>query len=129
MRGACFGLVIGGALSLAVAGSPAAAHHSFAMIDATKTVTLSGTVKEFRWTNPHAWVRLEVRDPRTGRDVEWMIEGMGPNGLTRQGWSRGMARPGDKAIIEIHPLKDGSAGGALMTMTVGGRKYLTHVGP
>ncbi len=63
---------------------PASAHHSFAMFDNAKEQTLEGTVKEFQWTNPHAWVQLMVKDAQ-GTLVEWSIECASPNGLRRQG--------------------------------------------
>ena len=113
-------LLVGGSV-LATSGG-VLAHHSFAMFDNQKTVTLDGTVKEFQWTNPHSWVQLVVKDPATGKDVEWSIEAGSPNGLERQGWSRHSAQPGDKAQIDIHPLKDGTAGGSLIAMTVNGQK-------
>jgi hypothetical protein len=53
---------------------PASAHHSFAMFDATKEVTMSGTVKEFEWTNPHSWLRVTVNDQKTGKPVLWALE-------------------------------------------------------
>ena len=54
--------------------APAGAHHSFAMFDATKNVTLQGTVKEFEWTNPHSWLRVNVTDEKTGKTVLWALE-------------------------------------------------------
>src|SRR5262249_3631555 len=63
---------------------PAVAHHSFAMFDASKTVTLQGTVKEFHWTNPHSWIFLTVAGE--GQPAEWPIELGSPAGLMRQGW-------------------------------------------
>jgi hypothetical protein len=101
---------------------PAFAHHSFAMFDSTKNMTLDGTIKDFQWTNPHSWVQIVVKDPATGKDVEWSIEGGSPNGLARQGWKRTSLKPGDKAQVVIHPLKDGTAGGSLVTVSVGGVK-------
>ena len=115
-------LVLAGVAALGLTGAPAFAHHSFAMFDNAKTVTIEGTVKDYQWTNPHSWVQLMVKDPATGKDVEWSVEAGSPNGLARQGWSRHSAKPGDKASIDIHPLKDGSAGGSLISMTVNGQK-------
>ncbi len=109
------------AMALATgATAPAFAHHSFAMFDNQKNTTLEGTVKEFQWTNPHSWVQLMVKDPATGKDVEWSIEGGSPNGLARNGWKRTSLKPGDKAVVVIHPLKDGANGGSLVTVTVDG---------
>ena len=103
-------------------GAPAAqAHHSFAMFDNTKNVTLEGTVKEFQWTNPHSWVQVMVKDP-TGKEVEWSIEGGSPNGLARQGWKRTAIKAGDKAKVVIHPMKDGGPGGSLVEISIDGVK-------
>jgi hypothetical protein len=115
-------LVVAGALAAlatVLGAAPALAHHSFAMFDNAKEVTLTGTVKEFQWTNPHSWVQLVVKDA-SGKDVEWSLEGGSPNGLARRGWSRTSMKPGDKAVIVIHPLKSGDNGGSLMRVTVNG---------
>ena len=102
-----------------LAGGPALAHHSFAMFDAQKTTVLEGTIKDFQWTNPHCWIQVVVKDP-SGKEVEWSIEGGSPNGLGRQGWKRTSLKPGDQAEVTIHPLKDGSNGGSLVKVSVGG---------
>lgn len=112
------------AAAVALGAPPALAHHSFAMFDNTKTVTLEGTVKEFQWTNPHSWIQVMVKDA-SGGDVEWSVEGGSPNGLARQGWKRASLKAGEKVVITIHPLKDGSAGGSLVNATVGGVKIGT----
>ncbi len=116
------------AILLALA-SPGAvfAHHSFAMFDNQKSLDLEGTIKEFQWTNPHSWIQLIVKDP-SGKDVEWSIEGGSPNGLGRSGWTRMSLKPGDKATIVIHPLKDGTPGGSLMSATVNGLQIGTAKG-
>ncbi len=107
------------AIALLGAGSTFA-HHSFAMFDSTKNLTLTGTVKEMQWANPHIWIQLMVKDPATGREVEWSIEGNSPNGLARNGWKRNSVKPGDKAVIVVHPLKDGGPGGSMVTVTIDG---------
>jgi hypothetical protein len=107
-------------VTLTVAALPAAAHHSFAVFDNQKNVTLEGTVKEFQWTNPHSWVQLTVTDPATGEQVEWSIEGASPNALSRQGWKRTSLKAGDKATIVMHPMKDGTKAGSLVSATVNG---------
>jgi hypothetical protein len=112
-------LALAGFAAVVLAAAPAFAHHSFAMFDNTKNVTLEGTIKEFQWTNPHSWVQIVVKDA-SGKDVEWSIEGGSPNGLARQGWKRTSLKPGDKAVLVMHPLKDGTAGGSLVTVSVGG---------
>jgi hypothetical protein len=101
-------------------GGRAFAHHAFAMFDTSKEVTLDGTVKEFQWTNPHAWVQILVKDPQ-GKDIEWSIEGSSPNNLARFGWTRTSVKPGDHAQIVIHPMKSGQIGGSLVKITVNGQ--------
>jgi hypothetical protein len=99
----------------------ASAHHSFAMFDNKTEKTVSGTVKELQWTNPHIWVQVINRDPATGKDVEWSIEGGSPNNLARKGWSRNSMKVGDKVVVVIHPLKNGENGGSLVKVTVNGQ--------
>ncbi len=113
---------LAGAAAALLAGAPVIAHHSFAMFDNKQNMTLEGTVKEFQWTNPHLWVQLLVKDPATGKEVEWSIEGGSPNGMRRQGWARTSLKPGDKAVVHIHPLKDGAPGGSLVSVSVNGQQ-------
>ncbi|HEU4679229.1 MAG TPA: DUF6152 family protein [Terrimicrobiaceae bacterium] len=110
-------LAVGVAASLSV---PVLAHHSFAMFDNQKDVTLEGTIKEFQWTNPHSWIQVMVKDP-SGKEVEWSIEGGSPNSLSRNGWKRTSLKPGDKVVVVTHPLKDGSPGGSLVSVSVNGQ--------
>jgi hypothetical protein len=113
------------ALLLAVLNTPASAHHSFAAFDRNNTVVLDGTVKEFQFANPHIWIQLVVRDERARKDVEWSLEGPSPNGLRPAGWKPSTLKPGDKARITINPLKDGSPGGAIVEVEVGGKVLKT----
>ena len=114
-------LVAATGLILALGSSAALAHHSFAMFDNSKSVTIEGTVKEFQWTNPHSWVQLMVKDA-AGKETEWSIEGGSPNGLSRQGWKRTAIKAGDKAKVIIHPMKDGAPGGSLVEISIDGVK-------
>jgi hypothetical protein len=115
-----FGMLPAAVLATVLANS-AFAHHSFAMFDNKKEMTLNGTVKELQWTNPHIWVQVMVPDPATGKEVEWSIEGGSPNNLSRRGWSRNAMKAGDKVVVLIHPLKNGEPGGSLMKITVNGK--------
>jgi uncharacterized protein DUF6152 len=97
------------ALGLAV---PALAHHSFAMFDFSKTVTVKGTVTEFRWTNPHVALLVQF-DPKPGAAPEvWSMELTSPGNLTRGGWTRHSFKPGDRIELQFNPLRDGKHGGA-----------------
>jgi hypothetical protein len=104
----------------ALSASPALAHHSFSLFNEQKTLTLEGTVKEFQWTNPHAWVEVLVKNS-VGKEEEWSIEGASANAMARQGWSRQALKPGDRVIVVIHPLKDGTNGGSLVSASVNGQ--------
>ena len=101
---------------LAVAG-PALAHHSFAMFDRSKQLSLTGTVAEFQYTNPHSWIKLGVV-PTGGAAQVWDIEALSPNVLSRAGWKRNTLKPGDKVTVLINPLRDGGLGGNLVTVTL-----------
>ncbi|HEV2701297.1 MAG TPA: DUF6152 family protein [Steroidobacteraceae bacterium] len=90
---------------------PALAHHSIAMFDAAKTVTLSGTVRIFQWTNPHSFIQLMV--PGATGPLEWSIEMGSPGLLYRGGWRPGTLKPGDKITVVINPNLDRSSGGLL----------------
>src|SRR5438445_13760306 len=81
--------------------APAFAHHSFAMFDADKTVTLNGTVKEFEWTNPHAWLRVMVNDPASGKSLQYAVEMGSPGQQARVGWKPDSVKPGDKVSVNI----------------------------
>lgn len=101
--------VVAGALWLA---APLMAHHSSAMFDATKTTELTGTVKEFQWTNPHVWVQLNVdKAGASAVKEEWSFEGGSPNTLSRQGWRKTTFAPGAQVTIRFNPMRDGTHAG------------------
>ena len=115
-------------LTLTVAASlaaPAFAHHSFAMFDAEQTVTLNGTVKEFEWVNPHAWLRVMVNDEKTGRSAVWALELSSPSRLVTMGMHADSVKPGDAVSVTFHPLRNGSRGGQfLQAVLPGGQKVI-----
>lgn len=113
------------ALALSGAAAPALAHHSFSLFDNRTSVTLEGAVKEFQWTNPHVWIQLVVKDAE-GKDVEWSIEGASASIMARQGWSRQTLKPGDKVVLVVHPSKQGSADGQLVSATLNGQPVGSH---
>ena len=103
-------------LALAATGV-AVAHHSYAMFDRDKALSLAGTVKEFRWSNPHAWMEIYVPNDQGGNDM-WGIEMNSPNNLARMGWKSTIVKPGDKVTVVIHPLRSGEKGGSFMSLTL-----------
>ena len=91
----------------------AAAHHSPAMFDGSKRLTLTGTVRLFQWTNPHSYIQLIVK-PEGGSEQEWSLE-MGANAyLYNLGWRPSTVKPGDLLTVKIEPLRNGSPGGLLI---------------
>jgi hypothetical protein len=96
------------------ASAPGRAHHSFSMFDREHPVTISGTIREFQWVNPHTWVQILVPTPGKAKPVEWGIEGRSPNVLARRGWQRTTLMPGAKVKLVVYPLLDGTPGGAIV---------------
>jgi Family of unknown function (DUF6152) len=84
------------------------AHHSTAMYDNQNPVTVTGTVKKFEWTNPHAFVYLEVKDEKTGKVVEWEVEMMSLNHLRGYGWTSKTVKQGDTLSATGAPAKSGA---------------------
>ena len=114
-------------VSLVGALGTAAAHHSYAMFDMKELITITGTVKEFQWTNPHSWLWLDVPNDKGGTD-QWGIEGMSPNFLGRRGWSKNTLKAGDKVSVLIHPIKGGEHGGSFMKVTLPNGQVMQMMG-
>lgn len=99
-------VVVGVALLLA--GRAVVAHHAFsAEFDADKPVKLTGAVTKLEWTNPHAWIYVDVKAP-DGTVANWGVELNSPNGLMRLGWTRFTLKPGDEVTVEGSRAKNGS---------------------
>jgi len=96
-------------------GLPAAAHHSFAIFEHSKTLTLKGTVQSFQWTNPHGYIDLEVADGPPGID-RYTLELTSINMLRRAGWKSSDVNVGDKVTAIVAPLMNGQHGGLLLEL-------------
>jgi hypothetical protein len=105
-------------LALAGASAHVLAHHSFAMFDQSRSVTLQGVIKDFRWANPHVFIQL-LAAAETGDPQEWSIEMTSPEHLSRAGWRPGTLKTGDEVTLIIHPMRDSTKGG----------QYLFGTGP
>ena len=93
------------------------AHHSFAMFDTAKRLTMSGTVTAFEWTNPHVYIELDVPDEK-GAVKHWSVELGSPSILMQAGWKFSDVKVNDKITVVLNPLRSGEAGGLLVTATV-----------
>jgi hypothetical protein len=116
------------ALSAVTLLTPADAHHSFAMFDQTRTVTIKGQVAQFQWTNPHAFIELNVPNGSGGND-RWSIELNSPNNLTRQGWRRSSLKPGETVTVTLNPLRNGKKGGLFKQVVFADGHALSDVRP
>ena len=106
-----------GALAFTAVAGAASAHHAFNMYDNEKYLPLTGVVKAFTWKNPHAMLELATMGP-TGAPESWTVELSAPNIIGRRGWSRDSLKVGDKVPVTIHPMKDGSKYGLMVSVTV-----------
>ncbi len=98
------------------------AHHSYGMFDPTKTITLSGTVKTFEWTNPHIRLYLNA-DTKPGAEPDlWIFEWGSPGTERRQGWNKDTIKPGDKVVVTGHPVRSGDHAGQLQSVSMNGQE-------
>ena len=102
--------------SVLLSAAPAMSHHSNSAYEVEKVITLTGVVKEWKWTNPHTWLYLTVDDEKSGK-VEWAVEGRAPGVLGRVGWDRFVLKPGEKVTVHCSPAKDGSHVGIIARVT------------
>lgn len=107
--------------------SLAYAHHSFALFDRSRLTTLKGTVREWKWANPHTWLTVVVRKAN-GVDEEWALVGSSPNMMSRWGWNAADIKDGDKVMVDIHPARDGKPIGELHTVFLSNGKVLADPG-
>lgn len=107
---------------------PAHAHHSMAGFDRNKTVNLVGTVKQFKWANPHSWIEMEIPNDKGGVDI-WDVEMTSPAVLIRAGWKSNTIKPGDKVNVAAHPQLSGEPGGIFVSVTLPGGETLTDRPP
>jgi hypothetical protein len=102
---------------LALPGGVGQAHHSYAMFDMQRDIQLKGVVSQFKWTNPHAWIVIVIKD-KSGADVTWNVEMNSPNNLALLGWKRSTLKAGDQVTMTVHPLKGDKAGGSFMSVVL-----------
>ena len=114
---------------LGIAAVPVSAHHTASMFESVKTIQLTGTITEVRWTNPHVNIMVSAAVKAGAAEAPWLLEMTSPGNLTRNGWSKTALKPGDKVVLEINPLKDDSANGGRLvkaTLVDSGKVYDTN---
>jgi len=116
------------AAALLLCAAPATAHHSNSAYKVEQVMTITGVVKEWKWSNPHTWLYLTVDDPKEGK-VEWAVEGRAPGVLGRVGWDRYVLKPGEKVTVHMSPAKDGSKVGIIARVTKEDGTILGNSGP
>ena len=99
-----------------VASLPAAAHHATSEFDYKTAYRVEGMVKEFQWTNPHAYIQLMAKDEQ-GRDVEWSMEMGAPMYLYARGWRPSSLKAGMQVKVTLNPLRNGRPGGVVRDVT------------
>jgi len=104
------------AAALAILPWSASAHHSNSAYQVDQIVTLTGTVKEWRWMNPHTWLLLTVNG-EDGKPQEWAVEGRPPGILGRAGWNSTILVPGERVTVHASPAKNGDPEGIIARVT------------
>ena len=115
-------------IAVLLAATSALAHHSNSAFDPEKVVVLTGTVTQWKWTNPHVWIFLSVDDGK-GRKTEWEIEGRPPGILARLGWSKNTFKVGDTITVDFSPARDGSHTGLTTRVTLADGTVLSQASP
>ena len=124
MRAGVFGSIV---FALLAGIAPVQAHHSFAMFDTANQVTLTGVVTSFEWTNPHAYIELDVSGGPGGAK-HWSIELGSTSILMRAGWKFNTLKAGDKVTALVSPLRSGEPGSLLNRITLSDGRVLTNGG-
>jgi hypothetical protein len=101
------------------------AHHSFAMFDTSNRVTLTGTVTQFQWTNPHAYIEIDVPDGANA-PKHWTVELGSPSILMQGGWKFSDVKPNQMITVVLNPLRSGQPAGLLVRITLADGRVLAN---
>jgi hypothetical protein len=112
-----------GAMLVVLAAGPALAHHSFAMFDNTRSITLHGKARVYQWTNPHAYLEVDAEQPGGGTK-HYTLEMTSINMMSRGGWTSRTIKAGDVVTVVVAPLRDGRAGGLVLEVTLPNGKVM-----
>jgi len=121
--------IIGAAAALLLGISAVAqAHHTYALFDGSKKLTVSGTVAKLEWTNPHTFLWVYVPGTEAGKYDLYAFENGSPNAVSKVGWSKTSVQAGDRITVNYAPLRDGRKGGHLLTVKLADGRVLSGVG-
>lgn len=126
MKKLFFALVVAAA-GVFVVSAPALAHHGNASLDTGNPVTLKGTVAEWVWSNPHCFLKLDVKDAN-GVVTQWVAETQNPVTISKAGWTRRTFAPGDAVTVTLQPAKNGSPIGLTRSVTLANGQTLGQGG-
>lgn len=107
---------------LFVVSGSAFAHHGAAAYDSSKMVTVTGTVMDFQFVNPHVLIIMDAKDPSTGKIEKWEGELTSPNHLARAGWTKSTIKPGDEVTMTGSALKSGAPAMAIRKVVKDGQQ-------
>ena len=110
------------AAALLAVSSSVAAHHGAATFDTTTELTLTGTVTEWLWFNPHCFLKFDVKEA-SGAVTNWAVESGNPTDMTKRGWARNSFKVGDEVSVVLQPAKSGTPVGRIRSVTVNGKTY------
>lgn len=112
---------------LTAAATPVVAHHGSASFDTGKKIMLEGTVAEWIWSNPHCFLKFDVKEAN-GEVRQWTVETSNPPDMVNRGWARNSFKIGDKVSVTVEPVKNGSPVGRLLHVVLPSGKTLVAVG-
>jgi hypothetical protein len=110
-------LIVSTPLSLALVTAIAVAHHSPAVFERTRIITIEGVVTTFSWSNPHSWIHMDVTDD-DGNVHNWAVEMNPATILARGGWRRTTLQPGDEITVIVYQTRDDEPGGRFISLTL-----------
>ena len=107
---------------------PLVAHHGAASFDTEKELTLKGTVTDWTWSNPHCFLKFDVKDA-SGAVRAWLVETQNPTDMSRRGFARTSFKPGDAVTVIVEPLKSGAPVGRIKSVVLANGQTLVAIAP
>jgi uncharacterized protein DUF6152 len=118
-----FLMVLAVGLAISIFSAPLAAHHGYAAYDTDKKVTVKGTVTDWRWSNPHCVLQIDVKD-ESGNVAHWVAETENPATMARNGWSKEAIKVGDQITLSAIPVKNGRPVGRILEIELSNGQHL-----